>query len=123
MDHARNQRPASILGLSSSDLSPVSLARSRREPILRSPTRKHVFVGRDGGAKPWQRPRLARQRRHSAGVRPSNILKTREFSALRGNTRFRRMRGGGGSRVRTCLHLCPANREFIRRNQEWTPRR
>ena len=60
------------------------------EPILRSPTRKHVFIGRDGGAKPRQRPRLARQRRQSAGVLPSKILKTREFSALRRNTRFPR---------------------------------
>src|SRR5215213_4358897 len=48
----------------------------------------HVFIGRDGGSKPRQRPRLARQRRQSAGVLPPKILKTREFSALRRNTRF-----------------------------------
>jgi len=62
--------------------------RSRREPILRSPTRKHAFIGRDGGAKPRQRPRLAGQRPQSAGVLPSKILKTREFSALHRSGRF-----------------------------------
>src|SRR5215207_10964909 len=60
------------------------------EPILRSPTMKHVFIGRDGGAKPRQRPRLAGQRQQSAEVPPSKTLKTREFSALRRNTRFPR---------------------------------
>ena len=95
MDHARHQRPASILGLTSLSsrlrkLRNDCLAGRAGEPILRSPTRKHVFIGRDGGAKPRQRPRLAGQRRQSAGVLPSKILKTREFSALRRNTRFPR---------------------------------
>src|SRR5215218_8389902 len=97
MDHARHQRPASILGLTWSDLSSRlrklrndRLAGRVAEPILRSPTRKHVFIGRDGGAKPRQRPRLAGQRRQSAGVLPAKILKTREFSAPRRNTRFPR---------------------------------
>ena len=54
------------------------------------PPRKHVFISRDGGAKPRQKPRLARQRRQATGVPPPKILKTREFSALRRNTRFPR---------------------------------
>src|SRR5215211_5465608 len=93
MDHARHKRPASILGLSSSDSPPCLSSGAEclaREPILRSPTRKHVAVGRDGGAKPRQRPCLARQRRQSAGVLPSKILNKREFSALRRSARFPR---------------------------------
>src|SRR4051812_11070370 len=61
----------------------IRLIFERYLAFLRSPTRKRVFIGRDGGAKPRQRLSLARQRRQSAGVLPSKILKTREFSALR----------------------------------------
>src|SRR3954470_22856101 len=89
MDHARPQRPASILGLTQSSRRPNDCLAGRvAEPILRSPTRKHVAVGRDGGAKPRQRRRLARQRPQSAGALPSKLLKKREFSALGRNTRF-----------------------------------
>jgi hypothetical protein len=55
---------------------------------LRSLTRKHVLAGGDRGAKPRQRPRLARQRPQSSPGFGPKLRKTRDFSALTRTGRF-----------------------------------
>jgi len=90
MDHARHQRPASNVSVSSQWLP----SRQDGQPILRSPTRKHGFIGRDGGAKPRQRPRVARRDANRRECRRLRSCKD-ESSPRYAETRSSRgMRGG-----------------------------